>query len=1232
MGMTFTREQQQVIDLRKRNLLVSAAAGSGKTAVLVERILSLITEGGCPMDIDELLIVTFTRAAAAEMRERIGAAIETRLLADPENAHLQRQQTLLYHAQITTIDSFCLFVVRNYFHLIGLEPDFRMGEEGELKLLRQDVLAQVLEDCYAKAEPEFLRLSETLATGKNDRALEEAVLRLYEFAMSDPWPAQWLRDCRRFYEARSLEEFMELPVYQALEEYLAKVAADWARMMEEALALAQDPDGPGIYAEVLEEEAARMEELSGLKGYPAWYRELSGITFGRLPAARKYAGDEGKKKQVQELRKAVKDSRKKLMEQFFFLEPEELVAQLSLCQPVVDSLLTVTLLFLERYQEKKREKNMLDFSDLEHLALEILVDAETKEPTEAARQLRQQYREIMIDEYQDSNYVQEVLLAAVARADNRFMVGDVKQSIYRFRMARPELFMEKYQQYGTDTEEEGAGVRIDLHRNFRSRPQVLNTVNDIFFGIMARDLGNVEYDEAAALYPGMEFEARGHMFDTEILVADPGEFADGPGLEPEEAGGGTKVDPEELEPAVIAMKIRELMESQLVTDRDTGALRPLRYRDIVILMRGVSRWGGTLLSVLKSRGIPAVVATDTGYFSAMEVQTMLHYLRLLDNPRQDIPMAAVLQSPLVGLSAEELARIRIPFRKLSFHEAVLSWVKGEPEGAEGQELVKGEPEGAEGQELLRGRLRAFWEQLASFRQRVSDTPVHELVAQVMEETGYLSYVSAMPGGSVRRANLMMLVEKAIAYEGSSYHGLYQFVRYINELQRYEVDFGEAVDEGMEDAVHIMTIHKSKGLEFPVVFAAGMGRPMNQQDSKSGMVLHPCYGIGLDGVDIKRRVRTPSLMRRILARQIQMENAGEELRVLYVALTRAREKLILTGTKKKAAQKLGDYEYQSLSQEGRLGFLERLSAGSYFDWVLPVLVQKGYPVRQVTPGELAMEAMTETVAQEWNRILLLEAAARVPREELEALTGQMAYAYPYGQEQGLKTKLSVSELKHRAIDQLRQEEQDTEYLYGEPLGERQETSGEAWEGGVEFTPYIPVFMGQEQEENVAALRGTAMHRVLECFDFSRDPAALPTQVAEMRQRGLLEERLHELISLPALESFLATELAGRMQQAARAGKLQKEKPFVMGKPAREVYPECDSDVLVVVQGIIDAFFEEEGELVIVDYKTDAVRSAQELRKRYQVQMDLYQEALERITEKKVKEKLLYSFRLKEVIDV
>lgn len=1206
MGMIFTREQQQVIDLRRKNLLVSAAAGSGKTAVLVERILSLITEGDPPWDIDQLLIVTFTRAAAAEMRERIGAAIERRLLETPGDLHLQKQQTLLYHAQITTIDSFCLFVVRNYFHQIGLEPDFRMGEEGELKLLRQDVLSEVLTDCYAGEDPAFFRLSETLSTGKNDRTLEETVLKLYDFAMSDPWPARWLSGCRRCYEAETLEEFAHQPVYRALEDYVREVVRDWGRMLTAALALSEEPDGPGMYTPLLEEEVQRMRELSSAGGYVEWYRKLGELEFARLPAARKFAGDEGKKLRVQELRKKVKDSRKKLMEQFFFLEPEEMAARLSFCRPVVESLLDVTLEFLERFTRKKREKNMLDFSDLEHLALSILVDEETKEPTETALQLRQQFREVMIDEYQDSNSVQEVLLAAVSGADNRFMVGDVKQSIYRFRMARPELFMEKFQAYSTDCGADAPGVRIDLHRNFRSRPEVLGTVNDIFYAIMAKNLGNVEYDEAAALYAGMDFaDSAPEHFATEVLVADLGELS------------GEEGDPEELEPALIAAKIRELMRDQMVTDRESGELRPLKYQDIVILMRGVSRHGGPLLSVLKEYGIPALAATDTGYFSAMEVQTMLHYLRLLDNPRQDIPMAAVLTSPIVGLTAEELARIRIPFPKESFFEAVFSWGRGELPGedAAGEDASPHREKRTAQEEALAEKLSSFLCQLTAFRERISDTPVHELVFDVMEKTGYLDYVSALPGGSARRANLLMLVEKAIAYESSSYHGLYHFVRYINELQRYEVDFGEAVDESMEDAVRIMTIHKSKGLEFAVVILAGMGRQMNQQDVRSRMVLHPEYGIGLDAVDIKRRVRYPSLMRQILARQIQMENAGEELRVLYVALTRAKEKLILTGTLKKAAEKLAGYEYQTLDEEGHMGFLERMGAVSYFDWVLPVLVQKGYPIRQVTLRELTEEALTEETFEQWNRGFLLEALEQVPGEEMERLEEKLTYVYPYEGERSLKTKLSVSELKHRAIDSLRLEEQDTEYLYREPPAE-----------------YLPAFLGQEQEENTGALRGTAMHRVLECFDFSRGGATLKEQIARMREEGLLEERLHELVSYTALEQFFESDLAIRMQRAAREGKLQKEKPFVMGKPAREVYPESDSDVLVVIQGIIDAFFEEDGELVIVDYKTDAVRSAAELARRYQVQMDLYQEAMERVTEKKVKEKILYSFRLREIIYV
>lgn len=1243
MGVTFTREQQQVIDLRNRNLLVSAAAGSGKTAVLVERILAKITDKTNPVDIDRLLIVTFTKAAAAEMRERIGDAIEKKLNEYPEDTHLQRQQTLLYNAQITTIDSFCLFVIRNYFHKIDLEPDFRVGEEGELKLLAGDVLNKLLDTYYEADSPEFIRLTETIATGKNDEKLKETIETLYTFAMSDPWPKEWLMRCMEPYQSGSLEEFEKQPLCVALLSYLSAVTGEWSRMMEMALSVSRETDGPQMYADVLADEVEMLKALKGCDSYQAYANAVGSVSFGRLPAARKFAGDEQKKQYVQELRNEVKDSRKKLMEQFFFLSPTELAAGLKENEPVIRMLLTVTADFMDAFLAKKQERNMLDFSDLEHFALEILVDRETKQPTQTAGDLRKQFEEVMIDEYQDSNYVQEALLAAVAGADNRFMVGDVKQSIYRFRMARPELFMEKYDAYCSESEDGQAGNvegaennlcesgssasdgdcglnrKIDLHKNFRSRPEVLQTVNDIFYRIMAKDLGNVEYDAAAALYPGMEFPKSSDpdMFRTEVLLADPRDWEEFAGSGETDSNSwdmrsdGTGGSPEAV---MIAQKIRRLMVHQQVTDKQTGQLRPMEYRDVVILLRGIGSFGQELTEVLKSYGIPAMTTAGTGYFSAIEVQTVLNLLRLIDNPRQDIPMAAVLRSYIGGISEEEMAKIRICYPDMPFYQSVLSYA------GEGRIIDIS----------LQQKLQQFLTKLADFRDRVSDTPIHELLYQVMEETGYLDHVYAMPGGSVRRANLLMLLEKAIAYEKTSYHGLFHFIRYINELQKYEVDFAEAEDESTENVVRIMTIHKSKGLEFPVVIVAGMGRLLNQQDVRNRMVLHPQYGIGLDVTDLARRVRIPSLSRQILARQIQMENAGEELRVLYVALTRAREKLILSGTMKKAEEKLASFACQRMDEQGHMGFLTRLKAGCYFDWVLPALLLEneeefepatgsrkttpGYSIHQVTPLELMQDEVEQETEQAWSREMLLALAEKSQPELSSEIASRLSYRYPYEKEQELKTKLSVSELKHRAIDQLRQEENDTTYAFEEP----------------ELIPYIPEFMreavGAQEEENIGALRGTAMHRVLECFDFSREFDTLKEQIDEMVAGGRLEQRLYELVSLPTLMQFMRLPLASRMQKAARSGRLYKEKPFVMGKRADEVSPETDSSAMVLIQGIIDAFFEEDGQLVLVDYKTDAVKTKEELIGRYKAQMDLYQEALERATGKQVKEKILYSFKL------
>lgn len=1228
METKWTKEQRRAIELDGRDLLVSAAAGSGKTAVLVERIIRKITDESHPVDIDRILIVTFTNAAAAEMRERIGLALAESLEKQPDSMHLQRQQTLLHNAQITTIHSFCLYVIRNYFHRIEMEPDFRVAEEGELKLLRSDVLDKVLEQYYEEADPEFLMLSETIATGKTDQPLKETILKLFSFAMSYPWVEEWLEGCKAPFHVESMEKFETLTLTEALLVYLKNLSVQWARQMEQCVQISLLGDGPESYAALLQQEQAVLADIPACSTFQEYYECIRAVSFGRLPALRKFSGDVAKKEQVQKLRNEVKASVKKITEQFFFQSPQKMMEDMAKSRPAADKLIEVTLAFIYAFTEKKREKNMLDFNDLEHFALKILVDEKTHEPSRTAEELRRNYEEIMIDEYQDSNNVQETLLRAVSKeaegGHNIFMVGDVKQSIYRFRMARPELFMEKYDTY---TSEDGESQRVDLDKNFRSRPEVIETVNDIFSRLMYRDIGNITYDERAALYPGAVFpEGKPGMFGTRILVVQPAE---------EE----TELKAPDLEARAVGAEIRRMMKEQLVKDEapregSGSALRPLRYGDIVILLRSLGNVADTFVKTLNEMGIPTRAAAGTGYFSAPEVQTALNLLKLVDNPRQDIPMAAVLSSPVVGLGKEDLAVLRVQFPEEAFYQAAMHYIAESEHTAEAKD---------KGNIVLsakaKQRLQKFFCLLFKYRKKVSYTPIHQLLYEILEETGYQAYVYALPGGEVKKANLEMLVEKAIGYENTSYRGLFHFIRYMEQLQKYEVDFPLAEGEEAEDAVRIMSIHKSKGLEFPVVFVSGLGKMFNNQDVREKVVLHPSLGIGMDVTDVGRRLRTPGFTRQALARQVAMENIGEELRVLYVALTRAKEKLILTGVLKKAQEKLEGLGFAVNSQQGEnsvaagicmeaapmavesagvLSFLQRLNTNNFLQLILlSAQAYAGkYPVVLLQKEDLVFAEQEHAVEEELTKFdLLAKVQERDPAWDRK-VEERLNFIYPYEEECTMRTKVSVSELKHRAMDKIIEEEMRGQPGWQEKEGER----------------YIPAFMEGVQQENIGAKRGTAMHRVLECYDFTREADSLEGQLRLLVEQGRIEEDLLELVYLPALEKFLATPLADRMQAAARAGKLYKEKPFVMGKPAKEALEESSSEEMLLIQGIIDAFFEEEDGIVLLDYKTDSVRSGKELAGLYRTQMELYQEAIERALGKTVKEKVLYSFCLGEIVKV
>ena len=1210
--MTWTEEQEKVFSLRNRIIRVSAAAGSGKTAVLVERIVRRITDKKRPVDIDRLLVVTFTNAAAAEMRERIGIAVEKALEERPTDAHLGRQLTLLHNAQITTIDSFCLYIIRNHFHEIDLEPNFRIGDEGELKLIREDVLKKVFAAHYKAPEEEFISFMEGYASGRSDEAAAEMVLSLYEFSRSFPWPGQWLSSCKKNYEKKTEEELEEAEWMRAAAAHIRFVIWDAVGLLEEALLLVRDEDGPSMYEDAVCDDLEQYRTIAALTGFFEIYRACDTISYSRLKSSRGYTGSEEKLLRVKELREEAKEAVKKLKKQFFFAEPAVMTEQLFKTREAVQTLISLTQEFAFAFSEEKRRKNLVDFHDVEHFALEILVDEETNETKQTAEEFRDMFEEVMVDEYQDSNNVQEAILTAVSRErrgePNFFMVGDVKQSIYRFRLARPELFMEKYNRYST---EDSDTQRIDLNRNFRSRKEVIDYTNDIFSRIMEKDLGNVTYDEYAALKAGADYaEALNKdSYQAEILLCDNSEE---PFKEAEYS------DKRLLEAKLVAGKIRRMKEELSVTDKESGELRRLKYSDIVILLRSLSGYADAFAGVLNDEGIPAHTISSTGYFSAVEVQTVLSMLKVLDNPRQDIPLAAVLRSPLAGLTDEELTKLRLTNQEEPFHVCILKLV---------QELRGRAPRDAAEEKLER-----FYETYQKIRRLVTDTPVHELIEILLEETGYGNYAAALPAGERRRANLEMLVEKAIAYENTSYKGLFHFIRYIDRLQKYDVDFGEAdlLSEN-EDVVRIMSIHKSKGLEFPVVFVSGLGKNFNKQDVRSRMVLHPEYGIGLDYMDGSRRIKTPTIIKKAIAKQIELENLGEELRVLYVALTRAKEKLILTGNKKDAqniCRKLCSRTGNRL-----LPYLQREGAATYLDWILPAVFSFGekYHVTIVGAEELMTDEafhQAESLFERERRLAEVNAADEAAYQNIEET---FAKVYPLETDLTRKNKYSVSELKHRAMRRVfEQEEQEAERLFPEE----------------EIIPYIPGFIRREEgladEDGISqgALRGTAMHRVMECYDFTAD--LLPEQqIEEMRKKELLSEEMERLVKLPLIESFLSSEIGKRMKRAQEQGLLYREKPFVMGLTGKELAAfgfakeNGESSDLTLVQGIIDVFWIEDGKIVLMDYKTDRVSSEKELRDRYQAQLALYAGALNRVFFKQgltVKERLIYSFRLEKLIPV
>lgn len=1177
MATQWTQAQQAVIDARTCNLLVAAAAGSGKTAVLVEHLLSRILDRDHPADIDRMLIVTFTKAAAAEMRDRLTHALEAAMEKEPENRRLERQLSLLPHAHISTIDSFCMWVVKNHFPLLDLDPDFRIGEDGELKLLRADVLEALLEKKYQEKSPDFLAFADAYADGKNDTSMGDLILQLYDFSQSAPYPKEWLDECRRKYgtDAESLDGFPWAS--EAMERGKRKLES-LRKQQEQALCEIRREPMVSAYGPMFLADRELVDQLLAPDTFSEWVRALSSLKFSRKPSKKGMDGAREVQERLSALRDFIKKEVEGLKKKYCLDEPEAMLAVIQALKRPMNVLIDLAEEFSEAYLAVKKERNLAEFSDVAHWALELLDG-----PSELALSLGRSFDEIAVDEYQDSNLIQERILTAISGAHrgepNLFFVGDVKQSIYKFRQAKPELFLEKYETYSDDPK--ARERKIDLNKNFRTRPSVLDAVNHLFYQLMGKELGGVSYSEEAALHPGASYPP--DTEPVELLYAECEDAADS----------------REWEAKIIAGRIRELMDPKSgmqVWDAKKESYRPLQYRDIVILLRTTEGWADGFASLLMSEGIPAATQEKKGYFSAGEVQVVLNLLKIIDNPRQDIPLAAVLLSPIGGFTEEELALL--------------------PKDPDGPEQV-GADTSLYGRCRRRGgeKIQAFLARLDRYRECAVYLPIHELLDLLLEDTSYGLYLSALPSGTVRRANVEMLREKAMEFESTSLRGLFQFNRYMEKAQKYEVDYGPASTlSEQDDLVRITSIHKSKGLEYPVVFVAGLAKLFNLQDARKRVIFHEEGGIASDLIDTEHMVKIPCLYKQALADAMVRETKGEELRILYVALTRAREKLILTAAGKSLEDARDKVRMAAGFSECLLPgwFLE--DANSYLDWVLMALArdEHGVVIRRISTGELVGRETEKLGRGEWLRAALEADALPVRALQLRKdWEERLSFQYPHEALTRVKSAYSVSELKGNRL----------------PEDERRGRKNESDRGKMAQQHPEEVFSGSRRILS-GAERGTAYHKVMEVLP-PEDGADLGKIQAVINRLFSSEPELAASIGAEDIAGFYRTELGQRTAKAEKRGRRQTEHPFVMGVPVSELAPEVKEEELVLVQGIIDLYLEEEDGLVLVDYKTDAV-GERVLIKRYGNQLSYYQKALERSVGKPVKEAWIYSFHLKKAV--
>ena len=1289
MAINFTPDQQRVIDTRNCNILVSAAAGSGKTAVLVERIIQMITDDSNPVDIDRLLIVTFTSAAAAQMRERISKAVYQKLEEYPESEHLQKQASLIHNAQITTIDSFCLFVIRNNFNEIGLDPAFRVADESEVRLLESDVMGKLLEEAHTEPTERFLHFIECYSTGTNEKKIEEAILRLYHFSMSYPFPEQWLTERLEDYQIEDVNALSDKKWFQSALTYIRTILQECRNRLQQALEIANSVSGPIQYADNLTSDMILIEKFQRASGYNELHDLFTYSAFTRLSGKKTEGVDPVLKEMVKAIRDEVKKNIADLKKFLFQISVENTLSDMASCQESVEELVSLTLTFKKMLDQLKRDRNVIDFSDMEHFALQILLKRDENGkivPGNTALELQDYFVEIMIDEYQDSNEVQELLLKCISGEDkgryNRFMVGDVKQSIYKFRLARPEIFMEKYDTYVIN-DNSSHQVRIDLSMNFRSRREVTDATNFICSQLMTASVGNVEYDNRAALYVGASYPEPEQVnekgiYQTELLIATPDSL-----LVQERDTEVQKYSEKEIEAVMVAERIRQIVGVFPITDAVTGEIRPAKYSDIVILFRATAGWDEDFRRILSEQGIPVHVTSRAGYFETLEIQGIVNFLRVLDNPLQDIPLFGVLKLPFFDFTETDITCIRCfardfmeqedntdkKRRKLFLYEQVQLYYNQVYQLEMTATDQKYEKEIRSENSVSRAKLERFFKMITEYRKRVAYTPIEELLQQLIADTAYDAFVGSMPGGDQRMANIELLLEKAGTFQNTSFYGLFHFIRYLETMQEQDVDFGEAniLDENA-DVVRIMTIHKSKGLEFPICFVCGLSKQFNQMDMRKSILMDVELGVGVDYIDPTLRLKRKTMRKNVVVQRMKEDTRGEDLRVLYVALTRAKEKLILTGYVNDFDKKLANNVHLTMESAAKLPYSVLMGANSYMDMILAALIrhncmralleERGFeyircplPYREI-PIEITLYQETESQAEKIRTQLKKQGKSIALEEELSkasvysdaalktVLDEKLHYVYPHADLEGLTVKTTVSELKKTSYEEAFSESAELVVLPREhyiPSFALEDTENII---EVPETEDIPAGTSHAKKALSGIQYGTAVHKIMELLSFSekldtdnkRLYAILKSEQEQWIAEGTVTAEELACVGINRIKNFFQSNLAKRMIAANARNRLFKEQPFVLGIGADQLKPGFPSTEIVLIQGVIDVFFYENEEIVLADYKTDKVSTKEELIARYKNQLDYYQQALEQITGKRVKERYLYSFSLQEEIYV